>query len=217
MNKPLISASILSSDFSNLSLEVEKLTQAGIDMLHFDVMDGHFVNNITFGAPLIKSLRDKSSLIFDTHLMIADPLRYIDAFTKVGSDIITVHVESTPHIHRVIQLIKSNNIKAGISLNPGSDENILKYLIEDLDLILIMSVNPGFSGQEFINNQVKKIQAIRSMIDEINPKVLLSVDGGIDNITAKKCIDLGADVLVSGSYIFSNLDYKHAILNLKNA
>ena len=202
--KPVrIAPSILSSDFSKLGEEVAAIDKAGADYIHIDVMDGHFVPNLTFGAPVVKAIRGATSKPFDVHLMIApvDPL--IGDFVEAGADIITAHVEAGPHLHRTLQAIKSHGVKAGVSLNPHTPIDAIKHVVDMLDLILIMTVNPGFGGQSFIP-LLDKIEAARSMIDASGRDIDLQVDGGVNAQTAKQCVQAGADVLVAGSFVFKD-------------
>lgn len=214
MNKIKISPSILSADFSILKEEIQKLESA--DYIHIDVMDGHFVPNLTFGAKLIKDIRKYTKQVFDVHLMVENPDDYILPMVDAGADIITIHQESCIHIERTIQTIKKNNVKAGLSLVPTTNENVLKYILNDLDLVLIMTVNPGFGGQKFITSQLEKIKNVREMINKTGKDIDLEVDGGINNITAKDVINAGANVLVAGSYVFNSINYTDTINSLRN-
>ena len=198
----LISPSILSADFAKLGEEVRAIDAAGADWIHVDVMDGHFVPNLTIGPGVVKALRPHSDKPFDVHLMISPVDNFLDAFAEAGADIITVHPEAGPHLHRTIQRIKALGKKAGVSLNPATPAKMLDYVLDEVDLVLVMSVNPGFGGQKFIASQLKKIEAIANRVAKENLAVEIEVDGGIDAATAPQAIDAGATVLVAGTAAF---------------
>ncbi len=210
----LIAPSILSADFANLEQEIKALENAGADMIHIDVMDGHFVPNLTFGPPVIQSLRKHTKLPFDVHLMVNNPENLLEGYAKAGADIITIHPESTTHTDRVIEQIKALDIKAGIALLPTTSQNILEYILDKIDLILVMSVNPGFGGQKFMHTQLEKIQELAKLTK--GKDIILQVDGGINQETARLATDKGATSLVSGSYIFKG-DYKERIELLRKS
>jgi len=215
LSPPLIAPSLLSADFSRLAEEVKAIEAAQADLLHLDVMDGMFVPNITFGPLLISAIRRYTSLPFDVHLMIVEPSRYLEEFAKAGADWISVHAEAEVHLHRTITRIKELGKKAGVSLNPHSPLETVEYLLEELDFVLIMTVNPGFGGQKFIPQVLKKIERLRKMIDSKELKTLIEVDGGINKETARDVISAGADILVAGTAIFKEKDYRLAIESLK--
>ncbi len=211
-----ISPSILSADFSKLGEEIQKIDKAGADYIHIDVMDGSFVPNITIGNEVVKNLRKNTKLPFDVHLMINNPDNHVKAFADAGSDIITIHAEASTHLDRSVDLIKSFGKKAGVSIVPSTHENALDYVLEKLDLVLVMTVNPGFGGQKFLSSQLRKIENIRRKIEKTGRKIDLEVDGGINAETFKLATSAGADVLVSGSYIFGSENYSEAILKLRS-
>ena len=198
--------SILSADFANLERDIKELESIGVDMFHIDVMDGNFVPNISFGFPIIESIRPKTDKVFDCHLMIANPENYVEQFCKVGCDMVSFHIEATNHADRVIQVIKNNGKKAGIVLNPQTSIESIKYLLPKLDYVLIMTVNPGFGGQKFIPEMLEKIEELAKLREEKNYNFLIEVDGGINIETSKSCREKGADLLVCGSFLFGASD-----------
>jgi ribulose-phosphate 3-epimerase len=216
MQQPIrIAPSILSADFAQLGEEVRAVTAAGADYIHIDVMDGHFVPNLTVGPAVVRALRPHSSLPFDVHLMISPADPFIPDFAAAGADIITVHPESGPHLHRTIQLVKSLGKKAGVSLNPATPAEAVDFILDQVDLVLVMSVNPGFGGQSFIGNQLDKIRALRKRIDYTGRAIDLEVDGGINSETARAAIAAGADVLVAGTATFAGGAQRYAE-NIRN-
>lgn len=210
-----IAPSILSADFSKLGEDIEKLHNAGADFIHIDVMDGRFVPNISFGMPVIKAIRNRTDKVFDVHLMIEEPSRYIDEFIQAGADLITIHYEAERHIDRAIQYIKSKGVKAAVALNPGTPTYVLKDIISELDMVLIMSVNPGFGGQKFIKYSIDKIKEVKAMSEKYNKDLLIQVDGGIDPSNVKEVIEAGANVIVAGSAVFKNGDIENNISSLR--
>lgn len=213
--KPIITPSILAADFANLERELKMLNASEADWIHVDIMDGLFVPNISFGIPVVESIKKHSTKPLDVHLMIVQPEKYVEAFFKAGADLISVHLEACPHLHRNIQQIKSFGIKAGIAINPHTPANTLSEIIADIDLVCVMSVNPGFGGQKFIENTYSKVKEIKQLIVDKKSKALIEIDGGVNLQNASALLQAGADVLVAGNFVFSSGNPQETIQRLK--
>ena len=216
MSKILIAPSILAANFGNLQRDIEMINQSDAHWFHLDIMDGVFVPNISFGMPIINAIAEHATKTLDAHLMIIDPDRYIKTFADLGVDYLTVHYEACPHLHRTLQAIKAEGMKAGVALNPHSNINLLEDTINDIDLVCIMSVNPGFGGQSFIENTYSKVEKLKEMIIKKNASTLIQIDGGVTNKNAKQLAEAGADILVAGSYIFRSENPTETIVALNN-
>ncbi|RPG32583.1 ribulose-phosphate 3-epimerase [Flagellimonas sp.] len=215
MNKSMIAPSLLASDFANLQKEIEMVNQSDADWFHLDIMDGVFVPNISFGMPVIQAIAKYAKKPLDTHLMIVDPDRYIKTFADLGVNHLTVHYEACPHLHRTLQAIKAEGMKAGVAITPHTSVRLLEDTIQDIDIVIVMSVNPGFGGQSFIENTYQKVADLKELINRKNTNTLIEIDGGVNAENAKKLIDIGADVLVAGSFIFKSANPIETIKKLK--
>lgn len=215
MKNTLIAPSVLAADFANLQRDIEMINTSEADWFHIDIMDGVFVPNISFGMPVLDAINKHAKKTIDVHLMIVDPDRYIATFKKLGADVLTVHYEACTHLHRTLQAIKAEGMKAGVALNPHTNVDLLEDVIQDIDLVCIMSVNPGFGGQSFIENTYSKVEKLKALINKKNAPTLIEIDGGVTNKNAKQLVDAGADVLVAGSYVFGAQDPIATIADLK--
>ncbi len=216
MKNTLIAPSVLAADFANLQRDIEMINNSEADWFHIDIMDGVFVPNISFGMPVLEAINRHANKTIDVHLMIVDPDRYISTFKKLGADILTVHYEACNHLHRTLQAIKAEGMKAGVALNPHTSVDLLEDVIQNIDMVCIMSVNPGFGGQSFIENTYDKVRKLKALIAKKNANTLIEIDGGVTNKNAKALVDAGADVLVAGSYVFGAENPTATIADLKN-
>ncbi|WP_428224336.1 ribulose-phosphate 3-epimerase [Flavobacterium sp.] len=215
MKNTLIAPSVLAADFANLQRDIEMINNSEADWFHIDIMDGVFVPNISFGMPVLEAIKKHATKTIDVHLMIVDPDRYISTFRKLGADVLTVHLEACTHLHRTLQAIKAEGMKAGVALNPHTNISLLEDVIQDIDLVCIMSVNPGFGGQSFIENTYEKVERLKELIKHKGASTLIEIDGGVTTKNAKQLVEAGADVLVAGSFVFNSENPQQTIVDLK--